>query len=48
MIYENWEPIYKKILKDFNFKESEDKKSAELLDILLSNNSIISQEERPH
>lgn len=40
MIYKNWEQIYKKILKDFNIKESEDKKSAELLEILLSNKSI--------
>ena len=40
MIYKNWEQIYKKILKDFNLKESEDKKSAELLETLISNKSI--------
>ena len=45
MMYKNWEPIYKKILKDFNFKESEDKKSAELLDTLLSNKSNFPLEE---
>ena len=45
MKYKNWKLIYKKILKDFNFKESEDKKSAELLDNLLSNKSIFSLED---
>jgi uncharacterized Rossmann fold enzyme len=44
MKYKNWEPIYKKILKDFNLKESEDRKSAELLDNLLSNKTIFSLE----
>jgi len=48
MIYKNWEQIYKKILKDFNIKESEDKKSAELLDILLSNKSIFPLEDLSH
>jgi len=45
MIYKNWEQIYKKILKDFNLKESEDKKSAELLEILLSNKPIFPLED---
>ena len=45
MKYENWEPFYKKILKEFNFKESEDKKSAKLLDNLLSNKPIFSLDE---
>lgn len=45
MKYEDWEPFYKKILKEFNFKESEDKKSAELLNNLLLNKSISPPEE---
>jgi uncharacterized Rossmann fold enzyme len=45
MKYENWEPFYKKILKEFNFKESEDKKSAKLLDNLLSNKPIFPLDE---
>ena len=45
MIYKNWEQIYKKILKDFNIKESEDKISAELLEILLSNKPIFPLED---
>jgi hypothetical protein len=42
MFYKNWEPIYKKILKDFNFKEQEDIKVAELLDEILKTKKIFS------
>jgi uncharacterized Rossmann fold enzyme len=35
MDYKNWEGTYKKILKDFNFSQKEDEKSAKVLDKLL-------------
>lgn len=40
MFYKNWEPIYKKIAKDFNFQENKEKKSAEKLSNLLQNRKI--------
>jgi uncharacterized Rossmann fold enzyme len=45
MNYDKWEPIYKKILKDFNYKESEDIVAAKLLDTLLTNKSIFPLED---
>lgn len=41
MDYKNWEPTYKKILKDFNFSLENDKKSADFLDKLLENKENI-------
>lgn len=35
MFYNDWEPIYKKIAKDFDFQENKEKKSAEELSNLL-------------
>ena len=35
MFYNDWKPVYKKILKDFNFKEQEDTKSTKVLDDII-------------
>ena len=35
MIYKNWKPIYKEILKDFNFQEEKDILAADILNKLL-------------
>jgi len=35
MFYKDWEPIYRKILEDFNFQVENDKKSADVLNQLL-------------
>ena len=40
MFYKNWEPVYKKILKDFSFKQQEDIKAAKLLDEILKTKKI--------
>lgn len=37
MNYKDWEPFYKKIIKEFNFDYKKDKKSAEILNNLLVN-----------
>jgi len=37
MFYEEWEPIYKKIVRDFNFNIEDDKKTAQVLNKLLEN-----------
>jgi hypothetical protein len=35
MEWKEWEPIYKKILKDFGWREEDDRKAAEILDKIL-------------
>ena len=40
MYYKEWEPIYKKILDDFNFSIMEDEKSADFLNIILQKNNL--------
>ena len=37
MFYEEWEPTYKKIVRDFNFNIENDKKTAQVLSKLLEN-----------
>lgn len=37
MFYEEWEPIYKRIVRDFNFNTEDDKKTAQVLNKLLEN-----------
>jgi len=40
MYYKEWEPIYKKILDDFNFSLKDDEKSADLLNSILQKNNL--------
>ncbi len=42
MFYKDWEPIYEKIAKDFDFQIDSEKKSAELLDELLDKKKLFS------
>ena len=42
MDYKKWEPIYKKIVKDFKFQVKLDEESANILDELLRNKNVLS------
>lgn len=42
MYYKDWEPIYRKILKDFNFEEKDDTQSAVVLNKLLEEKKLFS------
>ncbi|MFW6196614.1 MAG: 6-hydroxymethylpterin diphosphokinase MptE-like protein [Thermoplasmatota archaeon] len=45
MRYKEWEPIYKEIIDDFGFSESEDKESAELLSKIRGSDGLAPLEE---
>jgi uncharacterized Rossmann fold enzyme len=45
MFYKNWEPIYRKILKDFNFEEKDDIQGAAVLNKLLDKKDLFYIEE---
>jgi len=40
MFYKDWEPIYRKITKDFNFPERNEKKAANVLEKLLQHKNL--------